>query len=408
MICSRCGREFNPISQVCPYCGNIHSELSDAYDNGFQYPVPVGQKSYGNEFSNQRQMQGQFYESGQNSFQSKSQNQSQNFSRNQLMNSSQNKEQNPYQVQPQPYSIQPMNNYQTLNNNQYQTLGGVEYQKEPVKQISDIVQSLTNAKNQMGGQKQTQYGSGMQNNAKTNGQSNNQYSAQNPNSSGVMWNPGDKECTFDGTGGQIFLLSLGLALAIVFSLGLAGPWAMTKLLRWQYSHTYIRGRQLSYTGTAMELFLKSLVWGLLTLVTFGIYGLFLPHFLIKWMNPRVCYADTMTPIGQQSPGSFYDGDVGGFLGTYIVAAILIDITCGIAYPWEVVRFYKFYNSHTVIDGDRLEFHGNGGAAWGYLFLIVLLSGVTLGFYYPWGMCKFQKWIWENTSVQSSGNVNYNA
>ena len=63
MFCSRCGKEFNPISQVCPYCGNIHSELSDAYDNGFQYPVPVGQKSYENDYrndySNQIQMQSQ-------------------------------------------------------------------------------------------------------------------------------------------------------------------------------------------------------------------------------------------------------------------------------------------------------------------------------------------------------------
>lgn len=241
----------------------------------------------------------------------------------------------------------------------------------------------------------------------------NQY--QNPNQNlqrnmnqqqSMGYNGSGKECTFDGTGGEIFLLCLIIALTIIFTLGLATPWAVTKLLRWEYSHTYIRGRRLAYTGTAMDLFLKCLLWTLLVCVTCGIFSLFLPHYFMKWMNKYVSYEDANVPVGQESPDSFYDGDFGDFFATYIIVYLMNYFTCGIAYPWGLCRYQKFYNSHTVINGDRLDFHGDGGAGWGYLFLIIFLSAITLGIYLPWGICKLRKWIWENTRIQSSGNYNY--
>ena len=284
----------------------------------------------------------------------------------------QNNYQNPYQAQNQ-YQNQGQNSFQ----NQYQSQGQNSFQNQYPAQYNN---------------------------------SNNGYNA---NSGGGIYDdvigvyknnpgytPGSKECTFDGTGGEIFGLYLLTGFVSLITLGLAFPWAYCKLTKWQYEHTIVRGRRLTFTGTAMQIFGRWCLWALLTVVTGGIFSYFQVYFLNKWALSHICYADSNPGHGQIIQDSAYDADLGDYLGNYLVASLLISITCGIATPWELVRVHKFLKRHMIINGDRFDFHGEGGSFWGQCFLIGLLTVLTCGLYYPWGVCKLQRWFWDNTSVET--------
>ena len=150
----------------------------------------------------------------------------------------------------------------------------------------------------------------------------------------------------------------------------------------------------------MQIFGRWCLWALLTFVTGGIFSYFQVYFLNKWALSHICYLDSDPGYGQIVQDSAYDADLGDYLGNYLVASLLISITCGIATPWEMVRIHKFLKRHMIINGDRFDFHGEGGSFWGQCFLIALLSVLTCGLYYPWGLCKLQRWYWDNTTVET--------
>src|SRR4051812_20933029 len=69
--------------------------------------------------------------------------------------------------------------------------------------------------------------------------------------------------TFDGGAGSYFVMSLLAFLVIVFTLGIALPWAVVMKYRWRCEHTYIDGQQLRFTGSGSRLFGQWIKWLLL-------------------------------------------------------------------------------------------------------------------------------------------------
>lgn len=92
----------------------------------------------------------------------------------------------------------------------------------------------------------------------------------------------EKESFFDGTVGGLFVTNLLTVLMIIFSLGIALPWALSYKTRYVNNHTIINGSRLEFKGTGSNLFGKFIVWLLLTIATFGIYALWLNLNIIKW------------------------------------------------------------------------------------------------------------------------------
>jgi len=87
------------------------------------------------------------------------------------------------------------------------------------------------------------------------------------------------------TGGLLGLIGINILqmLIILFTFGIAAPWAICMKERWIAKHTYIDGRQLAFDGTGGQLFGNWIKWFLLTLITCGIYGFWVTPKLYQWI-----------------------------------------------------------------------------------------------------------------------------
>lgn len=84
-----------------------------------------------------------------------------------------------------------------------------------------------------------------------------------------------------GLASYIFMQLINILL-LIFTMGLAAPWAITRSYRWEIENSIIDGRQLVFDGSAMSLFSNWIKWWFLTLITFGIYGFWVHIKLIDW------------------------------------------------------------------------------------------------------------------------------
>lgn len=92
----------------------------------------------------------------------------------------------------------------------------------------------------------------------------------------------------------------------------------------------------------------------------------------------------------------FDGRARDFFFIGLAAFIISVITLGFGFPWAIVMVHKWRARHTLLEGKRLNFKGQGSALFGKYIIWYILTFITLGIYsiavYP----RFQKWIAENT------------
>lgn len=81
------------------------------------------------------------------------------------------------------------------------------------------------------------------------------------------------------------------AILMVFTLGLAYPWVVTNIYRWEINHTVIDGKRLYFSGTGMGLFGQWIKWWFLIIITFGIYGFWIHIKLIQWKTKHTSFID---------------------------------------------------------------------------------------------------------------------
>ncbi len=94
------------------------------------------------------------------------------------------------------------------------------------------------------------------------------------------------------TGGLLGFIGVGLAqiLLIVFTLGIATPWAVCFKEKWYAEHTIINGKRLSFDGKGIQLFGNYIKWLLLTIVTLGVYGFWLNIKMKQWVVSHTHFA----------------------------------------------------------------------------------------------------------------------
>ena len=68
-------------------------------------------------------------------------------------------------------------------------------------------------------------------------------------------------------------------LLVLFTLGLATPWAIVMRYRWRTNHTVIDDRRLRFTGSGIGLFGSWVKWWVLSIITLGVY--------LFWVIPRL-------------------------------------------------------------------------------------------------------------------------
>lgn len=161
----------------------------------------------------------------------------------------------------------------------------------------------------------------------------------------------------DGRFGEIFVLFLVNLLLTLITLGIYRFWGKTRIRKYVWSHTSLRGERLEYTGTGLELFLGFLF----ALLVFG-GPIFLVYVWLFASPPR----DPLTLI-------------------LIVAAIYLIIIPLLFFIYYVAIFaaYRYRISRTAWFGIR---GGMEGSAWIYGFLglgLGILNFLSLGWTKPW-------------------------
>ncbi len=104
-------------------------------------------------------------------------------------------------------------------------------------------------------------------------------------------------------------------------------------------------------------------------------------------------------------GSYFDGGYWAYIGYNIAVAFVTGITFGIAHPWMKCWYQKWLASHTVINGKRMTFDGNGGDLFVKYIIWLILSYLTCGIYGLWMNVALKKWISEHTHFEGEPDNN---
>ena len=96
--------------------------------------------------------------------------------------------------------------------------------------------------------------------------------------------------------------------------------------------------------------------------------------------------------------SKFTGGLLGMIGIGILQSIIIIFTLGLGTPWAICLKEKWYVKHTIIDGKKLTFDGNGAQLFGNYIKWFLLTIITLGIYSFWVSIKMKQWVTKHTHV----------
>lgn len=96
--------------------------------------------------------------------------------------------------------------------------------------------------------------------------------------------------------------------------------------------------------------------------------------------------------------SKFTGGLLGMIGIGILQFIIIIFTLGLGTPWAICLKEKWYVKHTIIDGKKLTFDGNGAQLFGNYIKWFLLTIITLGIYSFWVSIKMKQWVTKHTHV----------
>ncbi len=97
-----------------------------------------------------------------------------------------------------------------------------------------------------------------------------------------------------GAGGYLGIHILWFVLTL-FTFGIGKAWADKMVLQWEAKHTHIGGSPLEFNGTGGQLFVKYLLLALLTPITLGIYALF---FTVVYMRWQVAHTEAVYQTAQ--------------------------------------------------------------------------------------------------------------
>lgn len=202
------------------------------------------------------------------------------------------------------------------------------------------------------------------------------------------------ECSyFDGNTWQLIGYRILSALVNTITLGIAYPWMLCMVQRWEAKHTVIHGRRLKFNGHGHQLIGKYLLWVFLTVITFGIYSIWLGLGMKKWVVKHTVYADEEQPVD-----SYFSGGAGGYFGIHILSFIITLFTLGIGKAWADKMVLCWEAKHTHIGGSPLEFNGTGGQLFVKYLLLVLLTPLTLGIYALFFTVIYMKWHIKHTEA----------
>lgn len=100
----------------------------------------------------------------------------------------------------------------------------------------------------------------------------------------------------------------------------------------------------------------------------------------------------------------FDGDVTGYLGTRLLALLLVLVTLGFAFPPALVLVKRWDARHLVMGGSAVVFTGRARdllREWLVWWPCVLLS---FGFYAFAVLPRVKRWVWDHTDYRALWRV----
>lgn len=88
---------------------------------------------------------------------------------------------------------------------------------------------------------------------------------------------------WDGSVLDTIVNSIIASLIIVFTCGIATPWAICYIYKFVINHVLVDGRRLKFTGNGGSLFATWIKWFILIVITCGIYSFWVTPRLYKWI-----------------------------------------------------------------------------------------------------------------------------
>lgn len=153
-----------------------------------------------------------------------------------------------------------------------------------------------------------------------------------------------KRLTFTGNGASLLGHWILWELLTIVTCGIYGFFLHVALRKWELNRTYIEGEPIIangnesyFDGGSFAYFGYGLLSGLLLAITCGLAYPWVMAMLQKW--------DTKHQVINRRRLVF-SGSGLGFLGEYLIICILSIITCGIYIPWGNVRLQKYIIRHT--------------------------------------------------------------
>ena len=90
--------------------------------------------------------------------------------------------------------------------------------------------------------------------------------------------------------------------------------------------------------------------------------------------------------------SYFDGKLLDLMGWNFLRIVLTIATLGIGYAWGECFYLKYKLSHTILNGKRLKFEGEGSELFVEQFKWTFLTVITLGIYSLWVPIKRINWV----------------
>ncbi len=185
--------------------------------------------------------------------------------------------------------------------------------------------------------------------------------------------------TFDGTGGELFVIYLLNIFLTIITLGIFRFWAKTRIRTYVWSHLGYEGDSFEYNGTGMELFLGFVI----VIIPFGIlsagifYGVFslieqgelilaytmgaLFYLALLFLFPVAIYRAYRYRLTR----TLWRGIRFGLTGSSLTYALKFSgylllqiVTLGLAVPYTSIRLYEYLIGNIWMGSGRFSFSAN--------------------------------------------------
>jgi uncharacterized membrane protein YjgN (DUF898 family) len=192
---------------------------------------------------------------------------------------------------------------------------------------------------------------------------------------------------FTGSAGEYFRIWIVNICLSVLTFGIYSAWAKVRRKRYFYGSTLLEGSAFEYTGNPVAI-LKGRLLVLAVFVTYSLAGEVVPLLsvalavavlvLLPWIIQRALQFNARNSLHRNVRLGFHGGKMQIF-GVLLIAALLIPVTLGIAYPWYLAMKRRLFVENSSYGTQRFAFSATTGEYYaGALKLSLAFLGFVIG------------------------------